>query len=108
MAKKNDNEYFEYSIEDILKSLSVLKKEIKQLRQGIIHESKLAYTNQDLMDMFAVGTKTLKKWRDCGELTFTQRGSIYLYSRDDINEFLRRNHFDFLELNKEISNSRGL
>ena len=92
MAKKNDNEYFEYSIEDILKSLSGLKKEMKQ----------------DLMDMFAVGTKTLKKWRDCGELTFTQRGSIYLYSRDDINEFLRRNHFDFLELNKEISNSRGL
>ena len=52
MAKKNDNEYFEYSIEDILKSLSGLKKEMKQLRQGIIHESKLAYTNQDLMDMF--------------------------------------------------------
>ena len=46
--------------------------------------------------------RAIKKWRDCGELAFTQRGSIYLYSREDINEFLRRNHFDLLELVKSI------
>ncbi len=92
----------------LMKSLSAIKKELRAIKTNMTFESKLAYTNQDLMDMFAVGTKTLKKWRDCGELAFSQRGSIYLYSRDDINEFLRRNHFDLLELNKEISNSRGL
>mgnify|MGYP007106305103 CR=1 FL=1 len=34
MAKKNDNEYFEYSIEDILKSLSGLKKRNETTSSG--------------------------------------------------------------------------
>ena len=86
----------------LMSSLNAIKKELRAIKTNMTFESKLAYTNQDLMAMFDVGTKTIKKWRDCGELSFTQRGSIYLYSREDINEFLRRNHFDLLELVKSI------
>lgn len=86
-----------------MKSLSAIKKELRAIKTNMTFESKLAYTNQDVMAMFDIGTKTLKKWRDCGELSFTQRGSIYLYSKDDINEFLRRNHYDFLELAKAMN-----
>lgn len=87
----------------LMKSLSAIKKELRAIKTNMAFESKLAYTNQDVMAMFDIGTKTLKKWRDCGELSFTQRGSIYLYSKDDINEFLRRNHYDFLELAKAMN-----
>lgn len=87
----------------LMKSLSAIKKELRAIKTNMTFESKLAYTNQDVMAMFDIGTKTLKKWRDCGELSFTQRGSIYLYSKDDINEFLRRNHYDFLELAKAMN-----
>lgn len=86
----------------LMSSLNAIKKELRAIKTNMTLESKLDYTNQDLMAMFDVGTKTIKKWRDCGELAFTQRGSIYLYSREDINEFLRRNHFDLLELVKSI------
>jgi len=85
MAKKKSDE--DYGLEDVIKGISGLRRELKQIRQGLLAENKMAYTNQDVMDMFDVGTKTLKKWRDSGELSFTLKASIYLYSKKRYNRF---------------------
>lgn len=46
----------------LMSSLNAIKKELRTIKTNMTFESKLAYTNQDLMAMFDVGTKTIKKW----------------------------------------------
>ena len=73
----------------LMSSLNAIKKELRAIKTNMTFESKLAYTNQDLMAMFDVGTKTIKKWRDCGELAFTQRGrSISTQEKISMNFFV--------------------
>ena len=100
MAKKKSDE--DYGLEDVIKGISGIRRELKQIRQGLLAENKMAYTNQDVMDMFDVGTKTLKKWRDSGELSFTLKGSIYLYSKKDITDFLNRNHYKIFDDSRSL------
>lgn len=64
MAKKKSDE--DYGLEDVIKGISGLRRELKQIRQGLLAENKMAYTNQDVMDMFDVGTKTLKNGATAG------------------------------------------
>jgi len=42
--------------------------------------------------MMSVSSATLKKWRNAGQLGYTQIGSTYFYSQDDIKEFMSKNH----------------
>lgn len=97
MARQKITNAEEPDWSDLLKGIIILQKEVKKIKQGLMVERKMAYTNQDVMDMFDIGTKTLKKWRDLGLLGYSQVGSIYLYSRKDISDFLKRNHFKVFE-----------
>lgn len=92
MAKRTQVEGEDLDL--VLGSLKTIKKELKEIRKSAKGEMKMAYTNQDVMEMFDVGTKTLKKWRDSGALSFSLLGSIYLYSKQDIQNFLNKNHFE--------------
>lgn len=94
MAKKRMEPVDErFGIEDVVKGITALRKEIRQLKDGLLIGNKVVYTNQDMMDMFGIGVKTLKKWRDSGDLGFSLKGNTYSYSRKDVEEFLSANHF---------------
>lgn len=62
--------------------------------QMVFGQKKPSYTNKELADLFGVTTKTIKKWRDEGYLGFSQIGSVYQYSPNDIAELLKHTHFD--------------
>lgn len=83
------------SFMELLNALSSLRKEVKSIRGVILGDRKPAYTNTEVMDMFGIGTQTLKKWRDSGELPFSLVGSTYLYTKADVEKFLKNNHYDF-------------
>ena len=93
MAKKKMESVDHFGIEDVVKGITALRKEIRQLKDGLLIGNKTVYTNQDMMDMFGIGVKTLKKWRDSGDLGFSLKGNTYSYSRKDVEEFLSANHF---------------
>ena len=93
MAKKKMESEDHFGIEDVVKGITALRKEIRQLKDGLLIGNKTVYTNQDMMDMFGIGVKTLKKWRDSGDLGFSLKGNTYSYSRKDVEEFLSANHF---------------
>ena len=59
MAKRTQVEGEDLDL--VLGSLKTIKKELKEIRKSVKGEMKMAYTNQDVMEMFDVGTKTLKK-----------------------------------------------
>ncbi len=104
MAKKKpDVEDALYDMEDVIKGMSNIKKELLMIRKSLLVESKLAFTNQDMMEMFDVGVKTLKKWRDSGDLGFTIKGSIYLYTKKDVQEFLQKNHYKLFDDRRSYS-----
>jgi|SRR5687768_12614634 hypothetical protein len=47
------------------------------------------YNNEELAKSLNVSTKTLQNWRDEGAIEFTQRGSIIIYTQENIDDFLK-------------------
>ena len=81
MAKKKMESEDHFGIEDVVKGITALRKEIRQLKDGLLIGNKTVYTNQDMMDMFGIGVKTLKKWRDSGDLGFAERKHLLLFQK---------------------------
>ncbi len=54
----------------------------------------ILYTNKSLLALLQINTSTLKKYRDEGLLGFSKVGDKYFYTSDDVNKFLKNNHFE--------------
>lgn len=89
-----DPKAIEEVFKEMIRQLTSLRKEVKDIRRSIADERKPCYTNQEVMELFGISTQTIKKWRDTGAIGYTQVGGIYLYSKEDILMFLKENHFD--------------
>lgn len=51
------------------------------------------YTQKEMLILLGVSTNTLKKYRDNGWLGYSRVDDKYFYSQNDIDEFLRNNHY---------------
>lgn len=90
MAKKNED----FGMEELIRGLTSLRKDVRDIKANTLLASKQVYTNQETMDILGVASATLKMWRDNGIIGYSQVGKIYLYSKSDIDKFLKDNHFD--------------
>ncbi len=63
----------------------------KSSAQVQAQECKL-YTTDEVAEIFRVSTRTIQNWRDKGHLDYVQQNHVILYSQEDIDEFLRKNH----------------
>lgn len=81
----------------LLNCMNGLRTEVRKIRRQVQNDTKPAFTNQEIMDMFGIASSTLKMWRDTGKLGYSQVGKIYMYSREDIDLFLKAYHFDRFE-----------
>lgn len=86
----------EEMMKTMMKCIENLQKEIHQLKlnEALKSNFKPVYSNQEVLAMFNTTQPTLRKWRNEGLLGFSQVGSTYLYSMEDINRFLSNHHFD--------------
>lgn len=77
----------------LLSTITKLSAEIAEMKR-IMEErqQKSVYTSSEVESLFAVSAQTVRKWRDRGLLGFSQIGSTYLYSQEDVNAFLASNH----------------
>ena len=48
------------------------------------------YNNEELAKALNVSTKTLQNWRDEGAIEFTQKGSIIIYTQENVDDFLEK------------------
>ena len=78
--------------DEMIERINELLLEIKDLKNQLHLQSKPIYTNKEMMELLKVSSITLKKWRDRGCLGYTQVGSTYFYSPEDIKEFMDKNH----------------
>lgn len=101
MAKKNED----FGIEELVKGLTSLRKDVREIRTNTLMSSKPVFTNQEAMDIMGIASATLKMWRDNGLIGYTQVGKIYLYSREDIDKFLKDHHFDTFDSRRKFINS---
>lgn len=101
MAKKNED----FGVEELVKGLTSLRKDVREIRVNMLASIKPAFTNQEAMEIFGISSATLKSWRDNGILGYSQIGKIYLYSKEDIREFLENYHFDTFKSTKEFVKS---
>lgn len=80
--------------EDISNQIRLLSEKIDEIRGLIGAQDKPGFTNKDMMQMFDVASRTLKRWRDDGRIAYSKVGDKFFYSKKDVEEFMRRNHVD--------------
>lgn len=93
------------SLNDIYKYVRIIKKDIRQIRQHLFAEGKPVYSNAEIMEILDIGTKTLKQWRDTGMLGDSKIGNTYLYSKDDVSNFLKATHYEAFASEKAFRQS---
>ena len=93
------------SLNDIYKYVRIIKKDIRQIRQHLFAEGKPVYSNAEIMEVLDIGTKTLKQWRDTGLLGYSKIGNTYLYSKDDVSNFLKATHYEAFASEKAFRQS---
>lgn len=93
------------SLNDIYKYVRIIKKDIRQIRQHLFAEVKPVYSNAEIMEILDIGTKTLKQWRDSGLLGYSKIGNTYLYSKDDVSNFLKATHYEAFASEKAFRQS---
>lgn len=74
--------------------LKSLNEHMQNINASLAHSTKPAFTNQEIMELLDVSSATLKKWRDSGQLGYSQISSTYLYSKEDIDAFLKSTHYE--------------
>jgi len=84
----------EKTMHELIRSIKDLSMEVEQLRGKFNLEEKKQYTNIEMMRLFGVTSATIKKWRDKGFLGYSQVGSTFIYSSQDILDFLNKTHYD--------------
>ena len=85
---KDMNEQLSQLIEDV----NTLIRMVNSLQGDIKLERKMTYTNQEMIEMFNITAPTLRKWRNEGELAYTQIGDKFYFSAEDIKQFLLNHH----------------
>lgn len=90
----NDNAKMEEQVSTLISCVTELKEEVQKLKTQLNLMEKPCYTNEEVLKIFGVTQPTLRKWRNEGQLGYTQIGSTLLYSQKDIADFLKTNHFD--------------
>jgi hypothetical protein len=78
----------------LTKTIETLSKEVFVLGKLLNHGNKPSYTTEDVLEIFGVSQPTLRKWRNEGLIGYSQVGSTFCYSPDDITNFLKSNHYD--------------
>lgn len=73
------------------KTLNDLTEEVAELRRG--NQKQVIYSNIQAAELLGITTATLKKWRELGLISFSRVDNTYLYTPDDIKDFLKRTHF---------------
>lgn len=79
-----------YQNKTLIEQIEYLKKELKEL----MFTQKPSYTTEDMLKIFGITRPTLQKWRNKGYIGYTQIGSTFCYSPDDIKNFLNYKHCD--------------
>lgn len=65
------------------------------------------YDNQSLMKLLGVSGAYLRKLRDNGYLGFSRHGDKYWYTRDDVNRFISRFHYEAFATSDILPEQKG-
>ena len=88
-----------------LSEKELLEKIVFMLEQQA--NKKMLYSNKEVMDMLGIKDKYMKKLRDNGYIGYTRIGDKYWYTYDDINNFLRRYHYEAFATNPNLPRLEG-
>ena len=65
------------------------------------------YDNQSLMKLLGVSGAYLRKLRDNGYLGFSRHGDKYWYTREDVNRFISRFHYEVFATSDILPGQKG-
>ena len=91
MAK---DKFKDNDVAELIQTIASLRRDVKKISESVRMSVKPVYTNQETMEIFGIASATLKLWRDNGMIGYSQLGKIYLYSKEDISQFLKDHHYD--------------
>lgn len=78
----------------LIKILSLLETKISPTVFGDDDDKLRVYDNKALMSLLNIKDKYLKKLRDNGYLGYSREGDKYWYTQEDVDNFLKRFHYN--------------
>ena len=87
-------EGYEEKMEILINCVSALEEEVRSLKSQLSLAGKPCYTNEEVLEILGVSYPTLRKWRNEGLIGYSQVGSTFHYSQQDISNFLKSNHYE--------------
>ena len=82
---------YEKILNQLANQISLLAQNINEIKP-IKEPLKPIYTNESLMELLGVGKDLIRKYRDDGDIGYTNIGDKYWYTSDDVMDFLKKHH----------------
>ena len=82
---------YEKIFNQLTNQISLLTQSINDIKP-IKEQLKPIYTNESLMELLGIGKDLIRKYRDDGDIGYTNVGDKYWYTSDDVMDFLKKNH----------------
>ena len=77
-----------------LEKLCVELADAKSKENKPLPKEKIAYSAQDLMEIFGISRQTLGKWRNEGIIGYSLIGGTYYYTHADVQKVMEKTHQD--------------
>lgn len=78
----------------LIRILSLLEAKVALAESGDNADKLRVYDNKALMSLLNIKDKYLKKLRDNGYLGYSREGDKYWYTQEDVDNFLKRFHYN--------------
>lgn len=78
----------------LIRILNLLEAKVAPAVSGYNSDKLRVYDNKALMSLLNIKDKYLKKLRDNGYLSYSREGDKYWYTQEDVDNFLKRFHYN--------------
>lgn len=84
---KNNN------LEDVVSKVDTILNEIKTIKDGGV---KNVYNTKELCKHLGVGRSVIDKLRQKGEITYSKVGQSFVFTQQDVDDYLMRNQVKYV------------
>lgn len=78
---------------DLMSKIDIIMSDTQLIKEGC---AKKLYTSQELCKYLGVGKSVIDKARQNGEITYSKVGQSYVFTQNDVDEYLIRNRVNYV------------
>ena len=81
------------NVEEVVSKVDTILNEIQTIKDGGV---KNVYNTKELCKHLGVGRSVIDKLRQNGEITYSKVGQSFVFTQQDVDDYLMRNHVRYV------------